>query len=215
MSNIIEQYRKPLASDETGKAIADKLDGKTVEVETRNISEQYRQPLMTEETAREILEKIDVSGGGLPEVTTDDNGKVLSVVAGKWAKAEASGGLPEVTASDNGKVLSVVEGEWAKAESGINVVVIPCTLDSLSAGTLTLPNDMKFEDIKNYVDNGKIVILHTFNNNRYIDFYSTFNYTLLAFGLFDSTSLYVYSVNYLNRLNYNNATSTGKSIALT
>ena len=63
MSNIIEQYRKPLASDETGKAIADKLDGKTVEVETRNISEQYRQPLMTEETARTILEKIDGGSG--------------------------------------------------------------------------------------------------------------------------------------------------------
>lgn len=114
MSNIIEQYRKPLASDETGKAIADKLDGKTVEVETRNISEQYRQPLMTEETARTILEKIDGgSGGGLPEVTEDDNGDVLTVVEGAWAKAELPVKLPAVNADDNGKILKVVDGAWA------------------------------------------------------------------------------------------------------
>lgn len=110
MSNISEQYRKPLASDETGKAIADKLDGKIVEVETRNISEQYRQPLMTEETAREILEKIDGggSGGGLPEVTEDDNGDVLTVVEGAWAKAEASGGGVEkfiITLNSDGESM--------------------------------------------------------------------------------------------------------------
>ena len=31
-------------------------------------------------------------GGGLPEVTSEDNGNVLTVVNGKWAKAEPGGG---------------------------------------------------------------------------------------------------------------------------
>ena len=125
MSNIIEQYRKPLASDETGKAIADKLDGKTVEVETRNISEQYRQSLMTEETAREILEKIDgSSGGGLPEVTEDDNGDVLTVVEGAWAKAN----IPT-----NRKIITLTQGN--SLPSGITFQSIN---DDLQNGIATI-----------------------------------------------------------------------------
>lgn len=54
----------------------------------------------------------------LPTVTSQDNGKVLGVVEGQWAKTEPEDGLPEVTSSDNGKVLSVVEGSWAPAEAG-------------------------------------------------------------------------------------------------
>lgn len=56
----------------------------------------------------------------LPEVTTEDDGKLLGVLNGVWQKVDApeggSGGssLPEVTTDDNGKVLGVVEGVWAK-----------------------------------------------------------------------------------------------------
>ena len=57
------------------------------------------------------------SGGGseLPAVTSDDNGDVLTVVEGAWAKADPPSSLPAVTGSDNGDVLTVVEGAWAKA----------------------------------------------------------------------------------------------------
>lgn len=47
----------------------------------------------------------------LPNTTSADNGKVLTVKGGKWAKAVPSG-LPAVTAKDNGKVLMVVDGKW-------------------------------------------------------------------------------------------------------
>lgn len=47
---------------------------------------------------------------GLPSVTADDNGKILTVVEGKWEAGEAE--LPAVTVSDNGKVLTVAEGKW-------------------------------------------------------------------------------------------------------
>lgn len=81
MSNITEQYRKPLMSDETGKAIAQKLGGDSVESESEsvNISEQYRKPLMSEETAQAILEKIDGgsgSGNFVVNVTEDENGNI-------------------------------------------------------------------------------------------------------------------------------------------
>ena len=64
-----------------------------------------------------VAQKAPSGGGGssLPSVTTSDNGDVLTVVAGKWAKAEPVEELPAVSASDNGDVLTVVEGAWAKA----------------------------------------------------------------------------------------------------
>lgn len=63
----------------------------------------------------EINKHIDSGGGSsLPDVTTDDNGKVLTVVNGDWKKAEAAKELPKVTTADNKKVLMVVSGEWVK-----------------------------------------------------------------------------------------------------
>lgn len=57
-----------------------------------------------------------VAAGGaaeLPSVKSADNGKLLTVVSGKWAKAAAPTELPAVSATDNGKVLKVVDGAWA------------------------------------------------------------------------------------------------------
>ena len=48
---------------------------------------------------------------GLPDVSATDNGDILRVVNGAWAKADAE--LPAVSATDNGSVLKVVEGVWA------------------------------------------------------------------------------------------------------
>ena len=65
----------------------------------------------------------------LPAVTGSDNGNVLTVVGGVWAKAALptpTAELPEVTGDDNGDVLTVVEGSWAKAE-------IPAELPAVTA----------------------------------------------------------------------------------
>lgn len=59
----------------------------------------------------------------LPDVTADDNGDVLTVVEGAWAKAVAPTALPDVTADDNGDVLTVVEGAWAKATPATDTFV--------------------------------------------------------------------------------------------
>lgn len=59
------------------------------------------------------LSKIAASAGiELPAVTTSDNGDVLTVVEGKWAKAAIPNELPAVTAENNGAVLKVADGAW-------------------------------------------------------------------------------------------------------
>lgn len=59
------------------------------------------------------------SGASLPAVTASDNGDVLTVVDGAWAKAEPAKELPTVTAADNGSVLKVVDGAWDKGTDNI------------------------------------------------------------------------------------------------
>lgn len=55
------------------------------------------------------------SSGGLPEVSGSDNGDVLTVVEGAWAKAAPAAELPAVTSANNGEFLMVVSGAWAAA----------------------------------------------------------------------------------------------------
>ena len=78
------------------------------------------------QTDAEMIEKIKEVAipAELPSVTSEDNGDVLTVVEGEWAKAEAGSSLPDVTAEDNGDVLTVVEGAWSKAtpSGGENII---------------------------------------------------------------------------------------------
>lgn len=53
------------------------------------------------------------SESDLPSVSAADNGGLLGVSAGKWAKVAAPTGVPAFSASENGKVLGVVDGALA------------------------------------------------------------------------------------------------------
>ena len=64
-----------------------------------------------------ITNAIKATGGELPPVTSDDNGKVLKVVNGDWNKGAAPTELPAVSGTDNGKILKVTEGVWAKGDA--------------------------------------------------------------------------------------------------
>lgn len=66
-----------------------------------------------------ITHKVSSIGIELPAVTAADNGDVLTVVNGAWAKADAPKELPAVTAEDNGDVLKVVDGAWDKGTDNI------------------------------------------------------------------------------------------------
>lgn len=66
-----------------------------------------------------ITQKASTAGVELPAVSSTDNGDVLTVVNGKWAKAAVTKELPAVTAEDNGSVLKVVDGAWDKGTDNI------------------------------------------------------------------------------------------------
>lgn len=73
-------------------------------------------------TIADMIVKIASAVGStieLPAVSGADNGNVLTVVDGKWAKAEVPSDLPAVTAEDNGSVLKVVDGVWAVGTDAI------------------------------------------------------------------------------------------------
>lgn len=62
-----------------------------------------------------ISEVAAAAASELPPVKGTDDGSVLTVVSGKWAKAALPKELPSVTNDDNGDILAVVSGAWAKA----------------------------------------------------------------------------------------------------
>lgn len=96
------------------------------------------------------------SGGGLPEVTSSDNGDVLTVVNGAWAKAAPAAELPAVTSSDEGKVLTVDdEGNWsAEMPSGGDSQIAVFDVNTDNVYTYTFDGDeYTAEDIYFKYDN--------------------------------------------------------------
>lgn len=120
---------------------------------------QY-QPVLTEElvlddkatvgsfngiTSDAVARAVAGASGEVPEVTSGDNGKVLTAVydaggpAVEWA--EAQGGVPASTVADSGKVLTVdAEGTpaWATAGGGgsSNVEIIDLPQSSASSADI-------------------------------------------------------------------------------
>lgn len=106
------------------------------------------------------IEKLLLEGGGpggkLPEVTSDDNGKILKVKDGAWDKGEDVSGdkLPQVSSQDNGKVLKVVQGEWNidEDEGDRLPVITPSDNDKIltAYGGEWVPKTNPLPDARNY-----------------------------------------------------------------
>lgn len=107
----------------------------------------------------DAIASIASSGAGtaLPTVTSEDNGKLLTVVEGEWNKADPTNPLPTVTSDDNGKVLGVNEGEWNTIAVPIDTVVIQGTFN-LGNYSFTM-NDYTLKDVNDLLTSGKLVVL--------------------------------------------------------
>lgn len=92
---------------------------------------------------------------GIPEVTSDDDGKVLKVIDGEWNKG-TDDGLPEVTSDDNDKIMKVINGVWGKGEISDNVVIYELIGAS---NIIELPEGVTHTQIVNDIDANKLVLL--------------------------------------------------------
>lgn len=101
-----------------------KIAGKDVDVSTLTppVAINEEEKLMLDIADR--IDTIEESSGRLPDVTSEDNGDVLTVVEGEWAKADApSGGEPFVIA------LSESNGEFT-ADKTFNEVLAAVNADT-------------------------------------------------------------------------------------
>lgn len=112
------------------------------------------------------------SGGDLPAVTSDDNGKILRVSEGEWNKADMPTELPVVSASDNGKVLGVSEGQWDKVSVGLPVKTINVTGTTQAANvSVTFPQGFERSDLPTYAAGPREFILKVvYGTDRELEF---------------------------------------------
>ena len=116
---------------------------------------------LKEELLLDIADRLDSASSELPTVSTTDNGDVLKVVSGKWAKGEESKELPAVSSTDNGNVLTVVEGAWAKsAPSGGGGLLVETTFVDVSQYVKGFVSDIDADDIVEAFTSGQNVVVH-------------------------------------------------------
>ena len=124
--------------------------------------------------------------------------------------------LPAVTSDDNGDVLTVVEGAWAKAtpSAGTNTVIFNATALALDPNSkITLGNSKTVKDIKGAVATGASVLVRTvFNSNAY---YFRAHGNCLTLLQFTSNTLVAVAANIGNLTDSATEITINKAVVLT
>ena len=144
---------------------------------------------------KDAIEDAEIGGGSsLPEVTSSDNGQVLTVVSGEWNKASVPTELPAVTGNDNGKILQVYSGTWQKrpAPQGLpnvsdadegkilivnssgywthrkNALIVEFEQDELNDEIWNVSNNLTGADLESAFMEGREIILNMSNVTGYL-----------------------------------------------
>ena len=113
---------------------------------------------------REWVRAVAAEAGGLPSVSGDDNGKVLTVVSGEWEAATASGGgIPAPASPSDGDVLTYdsTTSSWvAEAPSGGGGVTIiePTVTYHLSDDYAEIDCGVTVAQLLTALDSGDVLI---------------------------------------------------------
>ena len=103
-----------------------------------------------------------VAGGGsdLPAVTSDDNGKLLTVVEGGWNKADAPKELPALASgtTDNGKTLRAFNGQWVKSIYIDPKKIFTYVVDATDPSSPQVTDNPEFNIVASAVDSGSVAV---------------------------------------------------------
>ena len=105
----------------------------------------------------DALKKLINTLGGTYTADDDTVSELLEQVDAAFAGGGGGSSLPEVTSDDNGDVLTVVEGAWAKATPKNNEFVVTYTVTE-SEGAMSATCDKEYSDIVSAIEDGKQIV---------------------------------------------------------
>lgn len=163
---------------------------------------------------KEWLASLKANCDILEQVTSADNGKILSVENGKstWVKPEENP-LPKITSADDGKFLSAENGKWVtktiESVGGIHAKYV--TLRGGSEGTLTEDEYTLLANRENYFE---YIVEESANSSKIYDCHLAENtktqktYVSNTFSDENGNSVYIIIHVYSNRAWYKTQKST-------
>lgn len=144
-------------------ALLKKLDKKIDDLETVTFRKVDELPATGEANVIYFVPKTDAEEGNYSDEYIWDSASEKYEQIGD----SAIDPLPEVTAADNGKVLGVANGEWGKVENSKEITIYEYYMNT-SNWRKYLRNGKTWNNIRNDINNGKIVYLYNYDGMQFL-----------------------------------------------